>query len=191
MAKLMKSTCKHAAVFMSALALSNILAMQAVWSKDTAKRFSGNISYYGKRFHGKKTASGQKFDMNAMTCAHRTLPFGTKLLVEHPKSGKSVVVTVNDRGPFHAKRVLDLAMGAASKLGILLGGVAYVDVTVMGDNPQKSDKDADDKRSLSLDQTIGFVPEAMLDLEPEAPHPAIAQYRTYLSSLASGENNVQ
>jgi rare lipoprotein A len=81
----------------------------------TGASFSGVASFYGNE-SGSQTASGQRFNENAMTCAHRSLPFGTKLRVTH--GGKSVVVTVNDRGPFVRGRVLDLSTAAARALGI-------------------------------------------------------------------------
>jgi len=81
----------------------------------TGHSFSGVASFYGNE-SGSQTASGQRFNQNAMTCAHRSLPFGTKLRVSH--GGKSVVVTVNDRGPFVRGRVLDLSTAAARALGI-------------------------------------------------------------------------
>lgn len=83
-------------------------------------------SWYGRKFHGKRTASGERFDMYAMTCAHRTLPFGTKLRVTNPENNKSVIVTVNDRGPFVRSRQLDLSYGAAKKIGIIKQGVEKV-----------------------------------------------------------------
>lgn len=95
------------------------------------KEFSGRVSWYGKKFHGRKTASGEKFNMFKYTAAHRKLPFGTKVLIENPKNGKSVIVKVNDRGPYAKGRVLDLSRAAAKKIGILLGGTAYVDCTVL------------------------------------------------------------
>ncbi|MEW6766873.1 MAG: septal ring lytic transglycosylase RlpA family protein [Pseudomonadota bacterium] len=86
-------------------------------SANPAQGFSGIASFYGKDDEPKgETASGQRFDEDAMTAAHRTLPFGTRLKVTH--EGKSVVVTVNDRGPFVEGRVLDLSKGAASAIGI-------------------------------------------------------------------------
>lgn len=85
--------------------------------------FSGIASYYGNE-SGSKTASGQRFNQGAMTAAHRTLPFGTKLKVTH--AGRSVVVTINDRGPFIRGRVLDLSKGAASAIGLTSRGVGRV-----------------------------------------------------------------
>ena len=72
------------------------------------RRFSGNISWYGVPFHGRKTASGRIFDMNKLTCAHRTLPFGTRILIENPRTGKSVIVEVIDRGPYASGRIIDV-----------------------------------------------------------------------------------
>ena len=83
-------------------------------------------SWYGKQFNGKLTASGKRFNMYAMTCAHKTLKFGTKLRVTNPDNNKSVIVTVNDRGPFIRGRDLDLSYGAAKKIGIVRKGVARV-----------------------------------------------------------------
>ena len=88
---------------------------QTAPSAATGHTFSGVASFYGNE-SGRETASGQRFNENAMTCAHRSLPFGTKLKVSH--GGRSVVVTVNDRGPFVRGRVLDLSTAAARALGI-------------------------------------------------------------------------
>jgi rare lipoprotein A len=89
----------------------------------TGRSFSGIASYYGNE-SGSKTASGQRFNQNAMTAAHRTLPFGTRLKVTH--GGRSVTVTVNDRGPFIRGRVLDLSKGAARAIGLTGRGVGRV-----------------------------------------------------------------
>lgn len=75
--------------------------------------------YGGKRFQGRKTASGEKFDQNQMTAAHRTLPFGSLVEVRNIDNGKTVVVRINDRGPFHDEYVIDLARAAAMKIGLL------------------------------------------------------------------------
>jgi len=90
--------------------------------------FSGMASYYGNE-SGSRTASGARFNQNAMTCAHRSLPFGTKLRVTH--RGQSVVVTVNDRGPFIKGRVLDLSTGAARSVGLTGAGVGRVTAEVV------------------------------------------------------------
>ena len=84
-------------------------------SKGSGRSFAGMASFYGNE-SGSKTASGQRFNQNAMTAAHRSLPFGTKLKVTH--GDRSVVVTINDRGPFIKGRVLDLSKGAAAAVGL-------------------------------------------------------------------------
>jgi rare lipoprotein A len=88
----------------------------------------GQASWYGRRFHGKKTASGELYDMYAMTAAHPTLPIPSYARVTSLGNGKSVVVRINDRGPFHSKRVIDLSYTAAHKLGYLGRGSARVRV---------------------------------------------------------------
>ena len=94
----------------------------------SGRSFSGMASYYGNE-SGSKTASGARFNQNAMTCAHRSLPFGTRLRVTH--GGRSVVVTVNDRGPFVRGRVLDLSTGAARAVGLTGAGVGRVTAEVV------------------------------------------------------------
>jgi len=90
------------------------------WSGQT-----GQASYYGKAHHGKRTASGARFDQNAMTAAHPWLPFGTRIKVTHVATGRSVIVTINDRLPSR-RRVVDLSYGAAQHLGMIRQGVAQV-----------------------------------------------------------------
>ena len=97
-------------------------------SAGSGRSFSGVASYYGSE-SGSRTASGQRFNQNAMTAAHRSLPFGTKLKVTH--GGRSVVVTINDRGPFIRGRVLDLSKGAARAIGLTGRGVGRVVAQVM------------------------------------------------------------
>ena len=94
----------------------------------TGRTFSGMASYYGNE-SGSRTASGQRMNANAMTCSHRSLPFGTKLRVTH--GGQSVIVTVNDRGPFIRGRVLDLSTGAARAIGLTRAGVGRVTAEVV------------------------------------------------------------
>ena len=89
-------------------------------------------SWYGPKFHGKLTASGKRFNMYAFTCAHRTLPFGTKLRVTNPVNNKSVIVTVTDRGPFVPGREIDLSYAAAKKIGIINSGTARVKIEYIG-----------------------------------------------------------
>lgn len=88
----------------------------------------GVASFYGRRFHGRTTASGARYDMNALTCAHPTAPFGTRLRVTELAGGRSVVVTVTDRGPFTGGRIVDLSLAAARRLGMIERGLARVRV---------------------------------------------------------------
>ena len=97
-------------------------------TSELGRSFSGMASYYGNEA-GSQTASGQRFNQNAMTAAHRSLPFGTKLRVTH--RGQSVVVTINDRGPFIKGRVLDLSTGAARAIGLTSRGVGRVTAEVI------------------------------------------------------------
>jgi rare lipoprotein A len=97
-------------------------------SPGSGQSFSGMASFYGNE-SGSQTASGQRFDQNAMTAAHRSLPFGTKLRVTH--GGRSVVVTINDRGPFVHGRVLDLSTAAARAVGLTDAGVGHVTAEVI------------------------------------------------------------
>ncbi len=86
----------------------------------TTTAFAGNTSYYGSKFHGKRTASGSIFNMNAMTAAHKTLPFGSEVEVTNKKTKQSVIVKITDRGPFIKGRILDLSKGAAGKINCQL-----------------------------------------------------------------------
>jgi peptidoglycan lytic transglycosylase len=103
-------------------------ANASIGSQSSGRGFAGKASYYGNE-SGSRTASGQRFNQNAMTAAHRSLPFGTKLRVTH--RGQSVVVTINDRGPFIRGRVLDLSKGAARAIGLTGAGVGHVTAEVV------------------------------------------------------------
>jgi rare lipoprotein A len=107
---------------------SNWTDANAAVAPTGGRSFSGKASYYGNE-SGSKTASGQRFNQNAMTAAHRSLPFGTKLRVTH--RGQSVVVTINDRGPFIRGRVLDLSKGAARAIGLTGAGVGHVTAEII------------------------------------------------------------
>lgn len=91
----------------------------------------GMASWYGQQFHGRPTASGEPFDMNGFTAAHKTLPFGTRVRVTHQETKKSVVVRITDRGPFVRGRVIDLSYGAAKDLGMIQAGVVPVQLEVV------------------------------------------------------------
>ena len=91
----------------------------------------GLASWYGRPYHGRPTASGEKYDMHRMTAAHRTLPFGTRVEVTRLDTGRKVVVRINDRGPFVPGRILDLSRAAAEKLEMLRDGVVRVRIRVL------------------------------------------------------------
>ncbi len=95
----------------------------------------GVASYYADQFHGRRTANGETFDMHAMTAAHRSLPFNTRVRVTNLDNGRSVVVRINDRGPFVEGRIIDLSYGAAGAVGMIGPGTARVrlEVLEMGD----------------------------------------------------------
>lgn len=91
---------------------------------------TGQASYYGDKFHGRKTASGERYDKNRFTAAHRTLPFGTMVSVTGLSSGKTVVVRINDRGPYKKNRIIDLSRAAARQIGMLAKGVLDVGIEI-------------------------------------------------------------
>jgi rare lipoprotein A len=103
----------------------------------TAYRETGIASWYGKDFHGRRTASGEIFDMHALTAAHRTLPLGTVLRVTNLDNFKSVKLTVNDRGPFTGNRILEVSYGAARELAFVSQGTARVKIDAL-EQPQAS-----------------------------------------------------
>ena len=93
---------------------------------------SGLASYYADKYHGRKTANGEIFDVKKMTAAHKTLAFGTKVRVTNRENGKSVVVTINDRGPFVKGRVIDLSPAAARRIEMVRAGVVPVKLEILG-----------------------------------------------------------
>ncbi|MDA0709780.1 MAG: septal ring lytic transglycosylase RlpA family protein [bacterium] len=98
---------------------------------DTKPYQIGYSSYYAHKFHGRPTASGEIFDMNGLSAAHRELPLGTIIRVTHLGNGKSVTLKVNDRGPFVEGRILDLSLGAARRLDMIQAGVAKVMIEIV------------------------------------------------------------
>jgi rare lipoprotein A len=91
----------------------------------------GYASYYAEEFNGRPTANGETFDMNGLTAAHRTLPFNTRLRVLNLENGRSVIVRINDRGPFKDDRMIDLSLAAAKEVGLILNGTARVRLEVL------------------------------------------------------------
>jgi rare lipoprotein A len=97
----------------------------------SASQLQGIASYYADEFHGRMTASGETYDMNALTAAHRSLPFNSRVRVTNKENGRSVVVRINDRGPFKGDRIIDLSYAAAKELGLIQHGTAYVTIDVL------------------------------------------------------------
>ncbi len=98
----------------------------------------GMASFYAAKFNGRRTASGETFDNRAMTAAHRSLPFGTQVKVTNVRNGRSVVVRVNDRGPYAKGRIIDLTKAAAKKIGISHAGTARVKLEILSKNKRNS-----------------------------------------------------
>jgi len=109
------------------------------FTMDESKGFtqSGLASWYGTKFHGKRTSSGESYDMYAMTGAHKTLPLPTYARVTNTDNNKSVIVKINDRGPFHSDRIIDLSYAAAHKIGLVGKGTAHVKLTAIDPNAHR------------------------------------------------------
>lgn len=116
--------------FSSKLILPVILSFSTLASAAKASQF-GQASWYGPGFYGNRTANGEIFRPGTMTAAHRYLPFGTRVRVTNVNNGRSVVVRINDRGPYHGGRIIDLAEEAATQLGLKSSGVADVRLQVL------------------------------------------------------------
>ncbi len=106
------------ALAITAVVLGCALGATPAAAEETKPLQKGVASWYGPGFHGKKTANGERFNTNDLTAAHKTLPFGTQLRVTNERTGKSVVVRINDRGPYAHGRVIDLSKAAAEAVGI-------------------------------------------------------------------------
>jgi len=134
----------------------------------------GGASYYGKKFHGRRTSSGEVYDMYAFTAAHKTLPLPSFARVTNLDNGKSIVVRINDRGPFHQNRVIDLSYAAAVKLGYREKGVARVEVRTLrpGDDGLAAKQDPGD--GTAMDKLVKALPRALAAAGPAQPAPAKA-----------------
>lgn len=114
----------------------------------------GVASWYGKKFHGRRTSSGERYDMYAMTAAHKTLPLPTYAKVTNLENGRSTVVRINDRGPFHGDRVIDLSYAAATKLGVVRTGTAFVEVKAI-DPSRPASKQAEENLFVDAGKASG------------------------------------
>ncbi|MGN6595382.1 septal ring lytic transglycosylase RlpA family protein [Sphingopyxis terrae] len=120
-----------------AMSLALVLAMPAVAQDQIGggetEIGNGTASYYGRELAGNRTASGERFDPDQMTAAHPTLAFGSKVRVTNLSNGQSVIVRVNDRGPFGGRRVIDISQAAAKEIGMHRSGTAKVNLTLIAD----------------------------------------------------------
>ncbi|MBF6627097.1 MAG: septal ring lytic transglycosylase RlpA family protein [Proteiniphilum sp.] len=105
-----------------------IVLVISIFTSFCFSQLSGKASYYAHRFHGRRMSDGAPYHKDSLTCAHRTLPFGTLLEVRNPRNNKTVVVKVTDRGPYIRNRIIDLSYAAAKELGIVHMGVAHVEI---------------------------------------------------------------
>lgn len=132
----MTSTRRHAAIALTSFLLvgctsgrgrppGEVVSVRAEPARE-GEIARGLASWYGEKFQGRRTASGERFDMNALTAAHPSLPFGTRVLVRNPRNGREVAVRINDRGPFTGGRIIDLSRAAAQAIGLLEAGVGTV-----------------------------------------------------------------
>jgi len=133
---------------------------------------AGVASWYGPRFHGRRTANGETFDRYALTAAHKTLPLGTRVMVSNPRTGKTIEVRINDRGPYIGNRVLDLSEAAASALGLRIRGHDWVVINAILPSPDDAsdsvnntaahvaatDAQVDDKPAVSQVASLTAVP---------------------------------
>lgn len=116
---------------------------------------SGKASWYGREFHGKKTASGEIYNMHAMSAAHKTLPLGTYVRVRNLNNNKEVIVRINDRGPFVRGRIIDLSYAAAKKIGIVGPGTAPVKIVALGRSGQRETKSKGSRSYIPADYYKG------------------------------------
>lgn len=132
--------------------LSLFLFIQAIPqnSEISLETQSGKASFYALSFQGKRTASGEKYNKKEYTCAHRNLPFGTFIKVTNLKNCKTVVVKVNDRGPFVRGRIIDLSYIAAKELEMVGNGTAHVSIEVLGTTKEDADQNQGDNCDLAL-----------------------------------------
>jgi rare lipoprotein A len=117
----------------------------------------GIASWYGKKFHGRKTSSGEIYDMYAMTAAHKHLPLPTYVKVTNLENGRTAILKVNDRGPFHDNRVIDLSYAAALKLGVAKKGTAFVEITAVNDGTRRLASAADQMDSSAEGNSILYL----------------------------------
>lgn len=158
-----------------------------VIEKSEGFRERGHASWYGKKFHGRKTANGEIYDMFKMTAAHKNLPLPSYVRVTNPGNGRSVVVRINDRGPFHKGRIIDLSYAAAAKLGILKHGAAAVEIATL--TPSRSGDTVVAAAAPPAAEPPPPPPKAELRAAPSVPlgHLQIASFIDPINAVALRE----
>jgi rare lipoprotein A len=158
--------------------------------------FSGRASWYGPDFHGKMTSSGETYDMNDMTAAHKTLPMNTIVQVTNRENGRSQVVRINDRGPFVESRIIDLSKEAATRLGIVGRGTAMVSLKVLGfgrnsskliPNQQELDQGPKQQVLSGFSLQIGSFASVEGALSTQKRYDNMDGYRTVIKDIQNGE----
>lgn len=151
-------------------------------------RQTGQASWYGKKFHGRKTANGETYDMYAMTAAHPTLPLPSYAKVTRPQTGQSVIVRINDRGPFHRNRIIDLSYVAAAKLGLITPGSGTVIVEAITHDDIRAGRYTDESTSAGntpadLDHFLASLPPPNIEPSLGLNHHPPADIPTTLSPI--------
>ena len=158
--------------------------------------FSGRASWYGPDFHGKLTSSGEVYDMNEMTAAHKTLPMNTIVQVTNQENGKSIVVRINDRGPFVESRIIDLSKEAATRLSIVGRGTAMVSLKVLGfgqntskviPNQQELDKGPKQQILSEFSLQIGSFSNINGAIATQKKYNGVDGYKTIVKDIQNGD----
>ncbi len=149
----------------------------------------GIASWYGKKFHGRRTSSGEVYDMYGMTAAHTQLPLPTYVQVTNLKNGKQVVLRVNDRGPFHGNRIIDLSYTAASRLGIIKEGTGLVEVRALDPRNYRlaQNREPNNSATTKVEKKAAYIDDNTADTAPEAATVSKLNPRVFVQVGAFGE----
>ena len=147
----------------------------------------GIASWYGTKFHGRRTSSGETYDMYAMTAAHKTLPLPTYARVTNKKNGRSIIVRINDRGPFHENRIIDLSYAAATRLGIVTTGTGLVEVVAIDPRDHAIATDGNKASNKSVNAKPALVEDVIYVAEPAS---SVEIIDSSLESAGETQNDV-
>ncbi|MDH2924669.1 rare lipoprotein A [Nicoletella semolina] len=166
-------------------------AKKSTISKSHTQIQTGIASYYAERFHGRKTANGEIFNMNAYTAAHKTLPLGSYALVTNLTNGRKVIVRINDRGPFVSKRILDLSKAAAKEIGSFRKGLARVQIRALNVDKKGYIHDKDAKYLATVAKKLGFRLKYKTESTKAKTKPKPTQTRTSYFIKVTTQNEKQ